>query len=45
MHEPNLQNIPKDFEIITDETKSGIPTSISMRLAFVPGRGKVAPKM
>jgi hypothetical protein len=41
MHEPNLQNIPRDFEIVIDETKAEVPTSISMRLAFVPGRGKV----
>jgi DNA polymerase theta len=41
MHEPNLQNIPRDFEIVIDETKAEVPTSISMRLAFVPGRGKM----
>jgi hypothetical protein len=41
MHEPNLQNIPRVFEIVIDETNAEVPTSISMRLAFVPGRGKV----
>jgi hypothetical protein len=41
MHEPNLQNIPRDFEIVIKETKAEAPTSISMRSAFVPGRGKV----
>jgi hypothetical protein len=41
MHEPNLQNIPRDFEIVIDETKAAVPTSISMRSAFVPDRGKV----
>jgi hypothetical protein len=41
MHEPNLQNIPRDFEVVVDETKAEVPSSISMRLAFVPGRGKV----
>ena len=42
MHEPNLQNIPRDFEIVIDKTKPGVSTSVSMRLAFVPGRGKLA---
>ncbi|PNF33561.1 hypothetical protein B7P43_G17150, partial [Cryptotermes secundus] len=41
MHEPNLQNIPRDFEIVIDETKAEVPISISMRSAFVPGQGKV----
>lgn len=41
MHEPNLQNIPRDFEIVIDETKAEVPISISMRSAFVPGQGKM----
>lgn len=41
MHEPNLQNVPRDFEIVIDKKKPGVSTSVSMRLAFVPGRGKV----
>lgn len=40
MHEPNLQNIPRDFEIETDKMKAGVPKSVSIRLAFVPGKGK-----
>jgi DNA polymerase theta len=40
MHEPNLQNIPRDFEIKIDKIKAGIPRSISIRMAFVPGKGK-----
>jgi hypothetical protein len=40
MHEPNLQNVPRDFEIVIDKKKPGVSTSVSMRLAFVPGRGK-----
>jgi DNA polymerase theta len=40
MHEPNLQNIPRDFEIEVDKMKAGVPRSISIRLAFVPGKGK-----
>jgi hypothetical protein len=42
MHEPNLQNVPRDFEIVIDKTKPGVSTSVSMRLAFVPGKGKVS---
>ncbi|XP_069676367.1 DNA polymerase theta-like [Periplaneta americana] len=42
MHEPNLQNIPRDFDIIIDKTRPEASSkSISMRVAFVPSAGKV----
>nr|CAD7449711.1 unnamed protein product [Timema bartmani] len=37
MHEPNLQNIPRDFDISAPE---GSDVAVSMRLAFVPSKGK-----
>ncbi|XP_063226458.1 DNA polymerase theta-like isoform X2 [Bacillus rossius redtenbacheri] len=37
MHEPNLQNIPRDFDISSPDGKH-IP--VSMRLAFVAGEGR-----
>lgn len=40
MHEPNLQNIPREFKIEVDKMKASVPTSINIRLAFVPGKGK-----
>ncbi|XP_068085196.1 DNA polymerase theta [Anabrus simplex] len=38
MHEPNLQNIPRDFDISTED---GTLLPVSMRLAFVPKKGRV----
>nr|CAD7409223.1 unnamed protein product [Timema poppensis] len=38
MHEPNLQNIPRDFDISPPE---GSDVAVSMRLAFVPSKGNI----
>ena len=40
MHEPNLQNIPRDFDVVVDGNEGKSCTPISMRLAFIPSSGK-----
>lgn len=39
MHEPNLQTVPKDFEILHPMTKAKV--SVSFRKAFMPATGYV----